>query len=177
MSELTDTTRCESEAESKLGRAAFLRLSALSAVGLAFGHVPGAAAAGNDLAAFVRLSRVASGVHDLPGDLARTYYAALESDAALKLKPSRFAKLAGLTRAGGPTTLAELERSPAYRHAGGRECVQAIAAAWWSGVVPTSGGGQEVATFSRALVWREVHEPMTCQGATGSWAKPGRAAA
>jgi Membrane bound FAD containing D-sorbitol dehydrogenase len=92
------------------------------------------------------------------------------------MKPSEFARLAGITAKRGPATAAELERSAAYRAPGGKQCLEAIAAAWWSGTVPLPGGGQRVVTFSDALVWREVHEPMTCQGAVDSWTKPGRAA-
>src|SRR5262249_11408941 len=99
----------------------------------------------------------------------------LEADHVLKMKPSRFARLAGITLRSGPTTLADLERSAAYNAPGGKECLQAVAAAWWSGIVPGAGGGPKGITFPGALVWREVHQPTSCQGVTGSWAKPGRA--
>lgn len=163
-----------------IGRKAFLSGSLLSLIGLAVGRVRVAAAAQPvaskaELAAFLRLSRIASGVSDLPASHVREYFSALEADGVLKLKPSSFARLAGVTGAAGPSTLAELERSPAFRAPGGKECLETIASVWWSGIVPTAGGGQRVVTFTDALVWRQVHEPTTCQGATGSWAKPGRA--
>lgn len=161
-----------------IGRAAFLKTSLLTVAGIAFGPLPAAAAAGGrDLHGFLRLSRMASGVQHLSPKLAGSYYTALEADGVLALKPSRFIEMVGLSGSAGPATIAELEHTEAYRTREGKECVRAVAAAWWSGVVPTAGGGQKVVTFSDALVWREVHEPLTCQGATGSWAKPGRAVA
>ncbi|HLX19958.1 MAG TPA: sugar dehydrogenase complex small subunit [Gaiellaceae bacterium] len=160
-----------------MGRAAFLRASAAGVAGLAMGWMPSAAraATGDDIDRFVRLSEIASGVPNLPKALAAQYYGWLEEDGVLEMKPSRFAALAGVTATGGPSTVAELERSAAYKAKGGPACLRAVAAAWWSGAVPIVGGGTAVISFSDALVWRQVHEPMTCQGATGSWAKPGRA--
>ncbi len=107
---------------------------------------------------------------------AHAYFAALEAHGVLRLKPSEFARLAGITATRGPRTLAEVQRSPAYGAPGGKECVEAIAAAWWSGTVPVRGGGRRVVTWQDALVWRQVHRSGDCQGATGSWARPGRAA-
>ena len=159
-------------------RATFLKTSLLTVVGIAFGPLPAATAAGGpNLEGFLRLSRIASGVHKLSPKLAGSYFTALEADGVLPLKPSRFIEMSGLAGGAGPATLAELERTEAFRTRGGKDCVRAVASAWWSGIVPTAGGGQRVITFSDALVWREVHEPMTCQGATGSWSKPGRAVA
>lgn len=167
----------EEPAGARLQRAAFLKAGLVSAVAVAFGRLPtqARAATGSKVRGFIRLSRIASGVEHLPTAHAPAYLRALEAEGVLKLAPSRFADLAGITESGGPTTLAELERSPAYKAPGGPECLRAVAAAWWSGAAPTAGGGEKVITFTDALVWRQVHEPMTCQGATGSWAKRGRA--
>ena len=160
-----------------VGRAGFLKAAALAVIGFAAGYAPAAAAASlGEAAVFLKLSRIASGANDLSPALAKRYSAALEAQGALKMKPSHFAKLAGVSAHGGPASLAELERSPAFHASGGKECLEAIAAAWWSGIVPVPGGGQQVITFSDALVFREVHQSASCIGATGSWAKPGRAA-
>jgi hypothetical protein len=157
-----------------LGRRAFLGRSLLLVGGVALARVPALWADSGELAAFVRLSRVASGTAALPAGLARQYLEALDA-APLHLTPSRFVRLAGFMPGPGPASLAELKTSAAYRAAGGRECVDAVAAAWWSGIVPTTGSGQRVVTFTDALVWKVVHEPTTCQGAVGSWSTPGRA--
>lgn len=164
----------------RMGRGAFLAGSLIAAVQLAAGRAPRALAgssSGADLAPFLRLSRVASGVGGLSSTLGQTYLAALEAEGVLKMKPSEFARLAGITAAGGPSTIAELKRSDAYRALGGKACLDAVAAAWWSGIVPIAGGGQRVVTFHEALIWRETHEATLCQGALGSWSKPGRASA
>jgi hypothetical protein len=162
--------------ERPFDRRAFLRGSLLVVGGVALARIPVAAGArpSAQLEGFLEVSRIAAGAEKLPVGLAPEYLAALDA-APLKLKPSRFVELAGYGAGKGPKNLRALEQSPAFKADGGKACVEAIVAAWWSGMVPVAGGGQKVVTFSDALVWREVHEPTTCQGATGSWAKPGRA--
>jgi D-sorbitol dehydrogenase-like protein len=158
-------------------RREFLGASVVSAVALAFGWAPTAFAGRSaKLTAFIRLSRLATGTHHLPVAHANAYFEALEAHGVLKLRPSEFARLARINAFDGPRTLAELQHSPAYRKPGAKACVEAIAAAWWSGTVPVAGGGRRVVTWEDALVWREVHRSGSCQGATGSWAHPGRAA-
>ena len=164
---------------STMGRRTFLAGTVFAAVGLAVGRGTNAFATSSsrrDIAAFMRLSKTASGVADLSPALGRKYFEALEAEGVLKMKPSEFARLAGVTATAGPSTVAGLKASPAYRARGGKECLDAVAAAWWSGTVPIAGGGQRVVTFDDAVVWREVHQSTFCQGATGSWSKPGRAA-
>ncbi len=175
---MSESARIEAERTvPRIGRSSFLKSSLVAVVAVGFGRLPTSASAsdGSKVKRFIRLSRLASGTESLPTEHAAAYLEALEADGVLKLTPSRFAELAGVTATGGPTTLAELEQSAAYKAPGGAECLRAVAAAWWSGAVPTPGGGEKVVTFSDALVWRQVHEPMTCEGATGSWSKPGRA--
>lgn len=162
--------------ERSFDRRSFLGGSLLVLADAALGRVPGASAASSaGIEGFLELSRIATGVDTLPRALAPKYLQALDAAPRLKLKPSKFLQLAGYARGQGPKNLRGVEQSAAFRAAGGSECVRAVAAAWWSGVVPVAGGGEQVITFSDALVWRVVHEPMTCQGATGSWSKPGRA--
>lgn len=156
-------------------RRSFLGGSLLIVGGAALGRIGVAEAAprGN-IEGFLELSRVATGMDKLPRTLASKYLLALDAAPQLKLKPSEFLRRAGYANGTGPKDLRALEHSAAFRAEAGRECVRAVAAAWWSGVVPARRG-DEVITFSDTLVWRVVHEPTTCQGATGSWSKPGRA--
>ena len=161
-------------------RRSFLRGALVVVDGAALGRIPVATAAhppGVDR--FLDLSRIATGVNKLASGLAHEYLRALEEAPQLKLKPkpSKFLELAGYASGHGARNLSELKQSAAFKAEGGEECVGAIVAAWWSGLVPAAGGGQRVVTYSDALVWLEVHEPTTCQGATDSWAKPGRAVA
>src|SRR5579864_1681130 len=161
--------------ERTLDRRAFLGTSLLVVGGVALGRVPVASGApASTVDGFLALSRVVTGVGPLPRSLAAAYLDALDAAPKLNMKPSAFVQMAGYAKGQGPKTLDALEESAAYKTAGGDTCVRAIAAAWWSGLAPAAGG-DKVITFSDALVWRVVHEPATCQGATGSWAKPGRA--
>jgi Membrane bound FAD containing D-sorbitol dehydrogenase len=165
--------------EDGLSRGAFLGRSVAAAASLALARVPFAAAAAGsskEQTAFISLSRLVTGVHELPRQHGPAYLKAL-NEAGLKLSPSRFLDLAGYAHGRGPSSLRELGRSPAYRARGGKECVDAIAAAWWSGIVPTRRGGQRVVTYLDALVWRAMpyaYPPTECLGAVGAWAKPGR---
>jgi len=121
----------------------------------------------------VHVSRLVTGVDDLPQELAPAY---LDGLAALDLRMSP-SELGALGRSA--TTLEELEQT-ALRLPGGRECGGQIAAAWWSGTVPSRGGSTEVITYTDALVWRGMpfaRPSSECLGETGAWAKPGRLAA
>ena len=124
---------------------------------------------------FIRLSQLLTGVEQLPRDHAAAYLNALDN-AGLKLPPSRLVELGGFAEGSGPKTLAEFQHSALYRKPGARASAEAVAAAWWSGMVPTANG-DKVLTFLDALAWRAQPwaEPFTeCLGATGAWAKPGR---
>lgn len=133
---------------------------------------------------FARLSRIVSGLDQLPPAQVHQYLAALDA-AGLEMSPTAFMRqagylsgydLSGYTGGGGPTTLAELEAMPLMGQPGARACVQAIAAAWWSGIVPTPGGGQKVLQYVDAGLWAAAlpyARPQTeCLGATGAWSKP-----
>jgi len=56
---------------------------------------------------------------------------------------------------------------------GADEFVRQLNAAWWSGIVPTPDGGQQVVTFEDALAFKVVHPATECLGAVGSWSGPG----
>ena len=164
--------------ESRLTRRAFVGvgLGTAAAVGVAgwFGRGgQGAAAARRELQHFLHVSRLVTGVGDLPEPLAPVYLGKLEA-LDLRMRPSELADLGK-----SATSLDELERS-AFGVQGGRECAEQIAAAWWSGFVPVPGGGSEVVTYVDAVVWRGMpfaRPSSECLGATGAWAKPGRLAA
>lgn len=134
---------------------------------------------------FARLSRIVSGLDDLPSAQVNEYLAALDA-AGLEMSPTEFMQqagylsgydLSGYTGGGGPTTLEDLKALPLMREPGATACVQAIAAAWWSGIVPTADGGQKVLQYVDAGIWKSVlpyARPQTvCLGETGAWSKPG----
>jgi hypothetical protein len=184
---MTDTN--ESAAPRRLTRGGFLGASAAAVGGFAFAgggtalsaprrvgavaHVRARPSA-TDVSGFIRLSELVTGVEKLPRDHAAAYLEALDA-AGLEVAPSRLVRLGGFAD-GGPATLAEFQRSALYRKRGVRASAEAVASAWWSGIVPTSSGGR-VVTFLDALAWRAQPwaEPFTeCLGATGAWAKQGR---
>jgi hypothetical protein len=160
-------------AESRLTRRAFVGvgLGTAAAIGVAgwFGRGGQVAAQQRKaLPGFMHVSRLVTGVDDLPANLGPIY---LDKLAALDLhmSPVELAQLGG-----GAGDLRDLERS-VFGTPGGRECAEHVAGAWWSGTV-----GDEVVTYTDALIWRGVpfaHPQTDCLGATGAWAKPGRLAA
>lgn len=167
-------------AESWLTRRAFLKASALAVGGFAFGGFPTAALARrqreSELDSFLTLSALVTGTDRLPRPLGHRYLEAL-NEAPLAMSTTRFLRLAGFADGHGPATLAALRRAPAFRMKGGRATARAVAAAWWSGMVPTADGGRRVITHHDALVWRALpyaQPPSLCLGAPTSWAKPGK---
>ena len=122
---------------------------------------------------FLHVSRLVTGVDDLPEQLGPTY---LEKLNALHLDMSA-SELAD--KGSGAATLADLEQT-VLKEPGGRECAEHVAGAWWSGIVPTPENAAEVVTYSDALIWGGMPyaQPSSqCLGATGAWAKPGKLAA
>ena len=163
-----------------LSREGFLRASAAAIGGLALaGCDMGSdrSTTSDTLDGFIELSRVVAGVNELPVAVAPHYLDALEQ-AGLPMAPSTLVRIAGYADGLGPSTLGELEASAAFSRRGARGCADAITAAWWSGIVPTKGGETRVVNYLDALVWRALpyaQPPSNCLGATGAWAKPGRA--
>jgi hypothetical protein len=186
--DMDEMRRDESPGRRRLTRGGFLGASAAALGGVALagcgsgGHRTSGvlAAAGpkpsaTDVEGFVRLSQLVTGVERLPRDHAAAYLTALDS-AGLALPPSRLLEMGGFSKGGGPATLAEFQRSGLYRKPGVRASAEAVASAWWSGMVPTTHGDR-VVTFLDALVWRAqpwAQPPTECLGATGAWAKRGR---
>jgi hypothetical protein len=184
----TTTGSAQEPTKRRLTRGGFLGASATALGGLALagctggGHRSSGAvaaittnASATDVDGFVRLSQLVTGVEKLPREHAAAYLNALDA-AGLDVPPSHLLEMGGFTRGSGPATLAELEHSALYRKRGVRASAEAIAAAWWSGMVPTRNG-EKVVTFLDALVWRAqpwAQPPTECLGATGAWAKRGR---
>ena len=123
---------------------------------------------------FITVSRILTGVKDLPLDPAADYLTGLEA-AGLALSPNAFVA-AAFGNEGAPMSMSDMDRMGATKLPGADECMRAIAGAWWSGMVPLAGGGNKVVAFNDALVFTKVHEFTECYGATGSWAAPGEKA-
>lgn len=183
---MTETDFAAASAHGVLSRRGFLRASAAAIGGLAlagcdFGADPTSSAdrptTADTLAGFIELSRVVTGVDELPEAVAPDYLNALEQ-AALPMAPATLVRIAGYADGLGAATLDELEASSVFARRGARACADATTAAWWSGMAPTKGGGTRVVSYLDALVWRALphaQPPSNCLGETGAWAKPGRA--
>ena len=177
---MTETDVAAAAAQRTLSRQGFLRASAAAIGGLALAGCDlgdDGPTADDTLDGFVALSRVVTGVDELPTAVAPEYLNALEH-AALPMAPSTLVRIAGYADGLGPSTLAELEASSAFSRRGARACADAITAAWWSGMTPAKGGQTRVVSYLDALVWRTLpyaQPPSNCLGATGAWAKPGTA--
>jgi hypothetical protein len=177
---MSETDFAAASARGALSRKGFLRASAAAIGGLALAgcDLGGDRSTADDaLEGFIELSRVVTGVDELPKAVAPGYLDALEQ-AALPMAPSTLVRIAGYADGLGPATLDQLEASSAFSRRGARACADAITAAWWSGMAPTKGGATRVVTYLDALVWRALphaQPPSNCLGATGAWAKPGRA--
>jgi hypothetical protein len=67
-----------------------------------------------------------------------------------------------------------LEAGGLFEQEATRALADKIIEYWYSGVYDTADGGQAVATFADALVWRAVRytKPLTLCGAPGFWAVP-----
>lgn len=128
----------------------------------------------NQVLDFITVSRILTGVRDLPRAPAADYLMGLEA-AGLELSPNAFVA-AAFGNEGAPMSMSDLKRMGATTLPGADACMRAIAATWWSGMVPVQGGGNRVVSFSDALVFTRVHEFTECYGATGSWAQPGEKA-
>lgn len=156
-------------ADRRLTRRAFVAvgLGTAGAIGVAgwFGRGgQGAAAARRANEQFLHVSRLLTGVDDLPERLAPVYLEKL-SRMSLPMSPSELAAMST-----GASSLDELDLD----RTGARECAEEIAAAWRSGMVDG-----EVVAYVDALVWRGLFAKpsSTCLGETGAWSKPGRLAA
>jgi hypothetical protein len=177
---MTEPDLAAASAHGALTRKGFLRASAAAIGGLTLAGCDLGAdrpTADDTLAGFIELSRVVTGVDELPKAVAPDYLDALER-AALPMAPSTLVRSAGYADGLGPATLDELEASSVFARRGARACADAITAAWWSGMAPTKGGGTRVVSYLDALVWRALphaQPPSNCLGVTGAWAKPGRA--
>jgi hypothetical protein len=117
---------------------------------------------------FLAVSRLLTGERNLPEQLGPTYLELIEDAGMPVAQLVRTGYGSGIT----PQTLADLQATGALDKSRAHACARAIAAAWWSGMAPTSAGDSVVVSYADALIWRYAHPPSTCEGTTGVWAEP-----
>jgi hypothetical protein len=129
-----------------------------------------------DLAGFMRMSRVLTGVANLADEGAgRVYLDALLGDAA---KAERLAVLwmaAGFGGATPPESIDEMSARGVYRDPELASLADTITRYWYTGVYDAPDAGPTVATYGGALAWRTLDYPAAgpsfCGGAFGHWAE------
>lgn len=131
--------------------------------------IPGAAdtaAPPLDAAAFERLSAALAGYPTVDAEASQRMRAAFAT-------PERRAALARLAQTVQANPGAAMDA--AIRAQGLDTLANTLVAAWYSGVVPRAGGGEDLALYTDALVWTAIGYvgPMgQCRGETGYWARP-----
>jgi hypothetical protein len=134
MSELPDTYSGD---EQGFDRGGFLGRALLVIGGAALSRIPIAGAArATEPQAFLELSRVATGVQNLPGPLAPKYFVALDAAPELKLKPSRFLQLAGYTDGQDHRTFARWSDRPRSKRTAARSAARRSSLRGGAGLCP-----------------------------------------
>lgn len=130
--------------------------------------VPG----GLPLAAFLALSSLLTGIDNLDPQVGQIYLQSLTAGDQFETTLPDLYTQAGFTEAGAPASIEEVAQRGVFEQEATRTLADKIIEYWYSGVYDTPAGGQAVATFADALVWRAVRytKPLTLCGAPGFWA-------
>lgn len=135
------------------------------------------------LAAFLALSSLLTGVDDLDPHLGRVYMQSLSGpDTAAAsngmtttalLQQAGFLGATGAGDADPPATLEELEATGVLAQAGAAELARSVTTMWYTGIYTDASGGETVATYVDALAWKTLQftKPKTICGYPGFWAE------
>lgn len=129
---------------------------------------------GLPLAAFLALSALLTGIDNLNPEIGQIYLQSLAASDQFDVSLAELYAQAGFTESSAPAGIEELEAGGLFEQEATRALADKIIEYWYSGVYDTADGGQAVATFADALVWRAVRytKPLTLCGAPGFWAVP-----
>lgn len=139
-----------------------------------------APAVDEELAAFLALSSLLTGVDDLDPQLGRIYMQSLAGpDAAGGMTTTALLQQAGFLGATGagdadpPATLEELEATGVLAQAGAAELARSVTTMWYTGIYTDASGEETVATYVDALAWKTLQftKPKTICGYPGFWAE------
>lgn len=128
-----------------------------------------------DLAGFMRMSRVLTGVRDLQDmETGRKYFEALLADPVGAKQLTAVWKAAELDRASSPAAVDDMMARGVYEDLERATVADTITRYWYTGLYERPGGGRTVATYIEALAWRTLgyrdNGPSTCGGVFGHWA-------
>jgi hypothetical protein len=179
---MTETDFAAASAHGVLSRRGFLRASAaaiggLTLAGCDFGADPTSSAdrptTADTLAGFIELSRVVTGVDELPEAVAPDHLNALEQ-AALPMAPATLVRIAGYADGLGAATLDELRLRPP-RRACVRGCDHRRLVEWDGAYERRRDACRQLPRRARLARPPARQAALDCLGETGAWAKPGRA--
>lgn len=127
---------------------------------------------GLELASFLALSSLLTGIDDLNPQIGAVYLESLEGSDQFALSLADLHAQMGFGEASAPPSLEEAAGRGVFDAEASRTLADKVIEYWYSGVYETADGGQAVATFADALVWRAVGytKPLTLCGAPGFWA-------
>lgn len=139
---------------------------------------PGAQAApapGGPLAldGFLALSALLTGFGGLNPTTGAVYLESLRANPELGPGLEALYEQAGFAGGAGAQTVQDLEARGALEDETARAAADRLIEMWYSGVYDTPDGGQAVATYADALVWRAVPytKPLTICGVPGFWSE------
>lgn len=125
------------------------------------------------LADFLALSALLTGVENLNPELGRIYLASLRTSAELEVSMAQLLESAGLRSDAPATTLAALEATGILAKEQARQLANRIVEMWYTGIYTNPAGEEVVATYVDALAWQTLRftKPKTICGRPGFWAQ------
>lgn len=125
-----------------------------------------------DLADFLALSVLLTGVPDLTPTLGQVYLQSLQANPQFAPGLADLFDRAGV-RSATPPTLADVEAMGLFDQAERRALADTILELWYTGIYQTAEGEEQVATFVDALAWQTLTftKPMTWCGWPGFWSE------
>ena len=131
-----------------------------------------------ELAGFLALSALLTGVDNLDPALGAVYLQSLRSSSQFAVTVPELLEQARGELSALPETLEALESSGIFENESTRELADKITEYWYTGIYETAEGEQAVATFVDALAWRTLFftKPATLCGSYRFWTEPPEAA-
>jgi hypothetical protein len=127
---------------------------------------------GISLDAFLALSSLLTGIDNLNPQIGQVYLDSITAGDQFDITLAELYQQAGYTESSAPQGIEDLEQRGLFEQEAARTLADKIIDYWYSGVYDTPDGGQAVATFADALIWRAVRytKPLTLCAAPGFWA-------
>lgn len=127
-----------------------------------------------ELAQFMALSTLLTGVDELNAAIGRIYLHSLRQNASLPMPIGDFLTQIADSAAAMPESLDDLASSGIFDNEATRALADKVTEYWYTGVYDTPEGEQAVATYVDALAWKTLTftKPKTICGAYRFWTEP-----